>query len=174
MKIIAVVVQSVNGRITKDLDSDVYKWTSKEDKKHLKAAIQNASLIIMGSGTYEVAKEHIKLTPQIQRIVLTSRPNEYESDKVLGQLEFYNYSPKEVVSKYSRKGHKQLLLLGGSKVYSDFLENDLINEIWLTVEPLLFGKGKPFIEGKAEASLELISQEKLNDKGTMLMKYRVL
>ncbi|OGK44506.1 hypothetical protein A2957_00530 [Candidatus Roizmanbacteria bacterium RIFCSPLOWO2_01_FULL_38_11] len=173
MKVIAIIVQSVNGRITKGSDPNVYKWTSQEDKLHLKETIGKASLIVMGSTTYEEAKRNITLLPQIQRIVLTSRPQDYAQEAVPGQLEFYSMAPQDVVKKYGEMGHKELLLLGGSKIYSEFLKQGLINEIWLTVEPVIFGQGKPLIDTDRNVSMKLLSLEKLNDKGTLLLKYQL-
>lgn len=172
MKVIAVIVQSVNGKITKGSDPNVYKWTSQEDKLHLKETIGKASLIVMGSTTYEEAKKNITLSSQIQRVVLTSRPQDYEQEVVSGQLEFYNLTPKEVVERY-QNDHENLLLLGGSKIYSEFLKQGLIDEIWLTVEPVIFGQGKPLIDTDRNVSMKLLSLEKLNDKGTLLLKYQL-
>ena len=174
MKIIAVVVQSVNGRITNGNDGRVYKWTSEEDKKRLRGMTATASLIVMGSSTYDAFKQYLKLSPTTLRIVMTSKPEKYRDEVVAGQLEFSNQTPEELVETYQKKGHKELLLLGGSKVYSSFLEAKLINELLLTVEPLLFGNGKPLVEGSETTSLKLISCKQLNEKGTLLLRYTVL
>ncbi|OGK39445.1 hypothetical protein A3F34_00685 [Candidatus Roizmanbacteria bacterium RIFCSPHIGHO2_12_FULL_44_10] len=174
MKIIAVVVQSVNGRITNGNDDRVYKWTSEEDKKHLREMTAAASLIVMGSSTYDAFKQYLKLSPTTLRIVMTSHPEKYRDEVVAGQLEFSSQTPGELVETYGKKGHKKLLLLGGSKVYSSFMEAKLINELLLTVEPLLFGSGKPLVEGSETTSLKLISCKQLNEKGTLLLHYSTL
>jgi len=173
MKVIALIVQSINGRITKGSDEKVYQWTSGEDKEHLKQMTSKASLIVMGSTTYEAFKKYIQLSPNTLRMVMTSQPEKYKDDIVIGQLEFVNKSPKELVEKYEKKGYKELLLLGGSKIYSSFLEAGLLNELLITIEPVLFGTGTPFIESHKHVSLKLVSIEKLNDKGTLLLKYSV-
>src|SRR3989344_2196841 len=161
MKVIALIVQSINGRITKGSDEKVYQWTSGEDKEHLKKM------------TYKAFKKYIQLSPNTLRMVMTSQPEKYKDDIVIGQLEFVNKSPKELVEKYEKKGYKELLLLGGSKIYSSFLEAGLLNELLITIEPVLFGTGTPFIESHKHVSLKLVSIEKLNDKGTLLLKYSV-
>ncbi len=172
MKVTAVIAQSVNGRMTRGEDANVYTWTSIEDKKHLKDVIGKAKLIVMGSKTYLEAKRNIKLNPYILRIVLTSQPESFADDEVKGQLEFYNDSPQEICKKYEKK-YDELLLLGGNTIYSLFLKEGLIDECVITIEPYLFGKGISFIHEDINAQLELISCRKLNEKGTLLVTYKV-
>lgn len=53
------------------------------------------------------------------------------------------------------------------------MKEDLIDEIYLDVEPLVFGKGIPiFREADFEYELELMEIKKLN-KNTIQLHYRV-
>ena len=68
-----------------------------------------------------------------------------------------------------------MLLVGGSKIYSSFMKEGLVDELYLTIEPVVFGNGKNlFSDESFETKLELVSSKKLNKKGTILLKYRVL
>jgi riboflavin biosynthesis pyrimidine reductase len=55
-----------------------------------------------------------------------------------------------------------------------FLAAGLVDEIWLTVEPLLFGGGTPLLAARVDVRLELLASEKLNAAGTLLLRYRVV
>lgn len=175
MKIIMAMVMSLDAKTTKHFDSNVYKWTSVEDQKQFFSLIAKQKIIIMGSRTYEAVKDYIKLTPKTLRIILTSYPEKYNNKTVSGQLEFKNITPTKLVIDLEKKGFKKALLVGGSTLNSSFLLNNLVDEIWLTVEPRIFGKGNLLIaENELNIDLELITIKRLNKKGTLLIKYKVI
>jgi dihydrofolate reductase len=95
--------------------------------------------------------------------------------EVMGQLEFSNEEPKTLVEQLEKKGFKQMLLVSGRRVATNFFEEKLIDELWLTVEPRIFGIGDPLIDEKEfDIKMKLLSMEKLNDQGTILLKYKIL
>lgn len=172
-KVTLVMAVSANGKITDGEDPDVGKWTSEEDKAHFVQVRKNAKLIIVGRKTFEAVRA--KPSKDRLRIVLTSNPEKYKEYEVKGQLEFTNENPRDLVERLKKDGYSEMLLLGGADVNGSFLKDGLITDAVLTIEPVFFGEGRPiFSEGDTEASLELISVERLNEKGTLLAKYKVL
>lgn len=172
MKIILVMVQSLNGKITAGVGSRIHDWSSKEDQKYFTALTAKARLIIMGRKTYEAAKEHMVLSPNTLRVVLTKNPKRYKRETVAGQLEFAGNSPKVLIQTLKRRGYRKALLVGGAEINSAFLKAKLVNELWLTLEPLILGAGKNLVtEEHFKKQLELKSVKKLNEKGTLLLKY---
>src|SRR3990167_3664298 len=172
MRVILVMVQSLNGKITRGDDTDIYKWTSKEDQKFFFSFLKKHEVIIMGSRTYEAARKNIKLDDKRLRIVLTSTPKRYSSEQELGKIEFTNANPADLLARLETDGYKQVLLVGGGKVNAAFFAQNLVDELYLTIEPVLFGKGKAIIaEKKFNANLKLINLTKLNPKGTLLLHY---
>jgi dihydrofolate reductase len=173
MKVIMVAVISSNGKLTRGEDPDIYKWTSREDQDFFFSFIKRSSLIVMGSGTYNSIKSKLKTQKSKLRIVLTRRPDVYKSEQIRGQLEFSSEKPPALVRRLS-KTYKQMLLVGGSAVYSSFMKENLVDEIYLTIEPLVFGSGKDLFEkGSFESSFNLVSFKKLNKQGTLLLKYKI-
>jgi dihydrofolate reductase len=127
----------------------------------------------MGSGTYNAVKSFIKLSPNKLRIVLTRTPSKYKKDFIDGSLEFSSETPTNLAARLSKK-YKRMLLVGGATTSARFLKEELIDEIYLTIEPKVFGTGIPlFAEGSFEADFRLLSIERLNKKGTILLKYKV-
>jgi len=174
MKVILVAVTSVNGKITKGDESNIYEWTSKEDQKFFFSGIENAKLIVCGSATYNIVKNHIKHREGRLRIVLTKSTEEYKKETLPGMLEFTSETPQEIISRLDTE-YQEMMLVGGAKIYSAFMKSCLIDEIFLTLEPVVFGSGKNlFEEGEFSQKLELLSSEKLNERGTILLKYKVL
>ena len=106
---------------------------------------------------------------------MTSHPDKYKSLEVPGQIEFTNESPVELTSRFKIKGHQQMLVVGGPHVATSFLKEQLIDELWLTFEPKIFGTGDNFAtDEKLDINLRLIHSEKVNEQGTLITKYAVL
>src|SRR3989344_5509114 len=88
MKIILVMVSSLDGKITWGEDPDIHQWTSKEDQDYFHNLIETNSLVVMGRKTYEAASPR----PQAGklRIVVTNNPDKFKDKSIAGQLEFTN------------------------------------------------------------------------------------
>lgn len=175
MKVTMVMVASVNGKITKGDNPDVRAWTSDEDAALFASIKENATVIIMGSKTYEVARAKMKLKPGTLRVVMTRDPQKFAADSVSGQLEFTSEFPKELIVRLAARGLKEALLFGGGETNALFLESKLVDEIRLTIEPLLLSTGKSLVSDMlTDIQLKLMSTEKLNDKGTLHLVYEVI
>ena len=105
---------------------------------------------------------------------MTQHPEKYQRAEVSGQLEFTNESPVQLVARFDKEGHKQMLVVGGPHVATSFLKEELIDELWLTIEPKIFGVGGNFAtEEKLDIRLQLLHYEKVNEQGTLITKYAV-
>jgi dihydrofolate reductase len=47
-----------------------------------------------------------------------------------------------------------------------------VDELWLTLEPRLFGQGTPFLREAHDLTLSLIDVQTLGASGTLLVRYR--
>ena len=172
MKVILAMVQSLNGKITKEDENDIHSWTSQEDQDYFYSLIQQNTLIVMGSGTYTAV--HPKPQAERLRVVLTRNPQKYKQEEIPNQLEFTEKSPKDLIQDLEKRGYSQMLLVGGSAINTLFFKESLIDELWLTLEPRIFGKGKSIVGlENLDVSLELLKMEELNSIGTLLLKYKV-
>jgi dihydrofolate reductase len=175
MNITLAMVSSINGKITNGSDSNIYTWTSKEDAAHFFSLIKKYTLIVMGSRTYESAKDKISLHPDVLRVVMTHDPKKYIKERIPTQLEFTSETPKALVQRLTSMGYKELLLVGGGKINASFFQEKLINTLLLTIEPKIFASGNDFVSGMDQLiNLNLTQVKKLNSKGTLLLTYEVL
>lgn len=169
MKIILLYVSSVDGKLTRWGQPQVQEWASKEDAEHFAKVKTENNLIVMGSNTFNAVKPIPE--PGTLRIILTKNPDSYQKYTVPGQIEFSNESPEQLVKRLEKE-YTQMVLLSGKTLSTAFLKNRLIDELWLTIEPKIFGTGDPiFADEELDIQLQLISHEKLNTKGTLLLKY---
>jgi len=144
-------------------------WTSPEDKQFLHQILDTADVVIVGNTTYKIAKEPLS---KRNCIILTKK---VKDTKQPNKLSVY-LNPKNVDLKtfIEQKKYRRVVVLGGAQAYSYCLEQKMVNEIYLTVEPVVFGRGLPLFRTK---SLEISNWkvgaiEKLNKKGSILIHYK--
>lgn len=168
------MVSSIDGKITKwDAIQDVSTWTSSEDQSFFMSMLDSHKLIIMGKNTYEAAKNNLKEKFGRMRIVMTSHPQEYASESNSG-ISFTSESPKVLVSRLEKEGHAEALLLGGGRINASFFKEGLVNELYLTIEPKIFGKGKMLVgDEELDINLKLVEIKQLNNAGTLLLHYSI-
>lgn len=167
-----VAAVSLDEYIARNNESDILQWTSKEDKVFFSELKSKHNMFIMGSKTYRELP--IKPVPGTLRVVMTHAPEKYINEQISGQIEFVNLSAKEIVLKYSLR-FDEALILGGSHVYQQFIEADLVDEIYLTIEPIKHVNGTPLLSSgkKLEDAVELPESKitNLNNTGTTLRHY---
>lgn len=172
MKTTLLIVTSLDGRSTKGNSGD-HSWISSQDQEHFKFFIEEHTLLIMGRNTYEAAKFSMKHTPGRKRVIITRHPEKYRHEEIPGMLEFTD-EPLLKLFKRLSKDFSQGILLSGASLNSELFRLGLVNEIVITIEPKLLGKGNGIVDFEEhDITLELKSIEKLNHQGTLLLKYLV-
>src|SRR6185437_9915820 len=179
INITAIIVTSVGGRYTKGTGKNIYEWSSPEDFAHFSAVRSQHTLIVMGSGTFEHVKEYeqagLKAEKGKLRIIMTENPDRYKSFTVPGQMEFTSETPQELVSRLEQAGYTKMLFVSGGKLLASFLKERLIDQLLLTIEPLLFGTGAILGDDpNLDITLQLQEMKRLNERGTLVLQYKVM
>ena len=123
--------------------------------------------------------EHTGQKPRSEKdhliVVMTRHPSTYKDKEVKGRLEFSDESPVQLAARFEKANFERMVVAGGAQIATSFLKAGLIDEIWLTIEPRIFGKGGSFvIEQELDLELRLLSCEQVNPEGTLITKYKVL
>jgi len=173
MRVVLIAAQSLDGFITQH-DEPGAAFTSPEDKAYFQTVLADFDCCVLGAETYRVSREFIRSQSPGRplRLVLTRSPDRFSADAIPGSLEFTNGTPAAVLTGLQRRGLEQCALLGGAQIHSLFFEAGLVDQLWLTVEPRLFGGGTPLFARRLDARLALRSVEKLG-ANTLLLKYAV-
>lgn len=172
MRVTLATVMSVDARITQGEAVKTSFWRSVEDGAVLKKLIGQNQVLIMGRRTYQV----VRPKPNDKRllVILTASPEKFADQAVPGSLEFVSLSPKQLVALLDTRGYQTALLLGGASNVP-FIESGIVDELYLTVEPSIFGEGLPLAHGMAAATpLRLVEHQQLNRQGTLLLHYEVI
>lgn len=162
-----LMAMTVDGKIARN-SAHAVNWTSKEDKAFFVAKTKEAGAVIMGRRTYDTIKRPL---PGRFTLVVTSRPE--SQTPIAGTLEFMSGSPREALKELSRRGYTKAVLVGGAQLNGAFLKEELIDEMFITIEPRIFGEGLGlFSEISCDVSLELLRMEKLS-QDVMVLHYKV-
>jgi dihydrofolate reductase len=163
-----VATVTANGFIARGTN-ELANWSSKEDKQYFVEETKKAGVMIMGRTTYATIGRPL---PGRLIVVLTEKPEEV--GVAPGSVETASGDLRTVLNGLEARGFTQVVIAGGSNVYSQFLNAGLVNEIALTTEPIIFTNGIPLAANlEKELNLETISVERLGEK-TVLVRYRVL
>ena len=164
-RFVAFVAESVDGRISL-ASKTLPDWTSKEDRRFFRRALAGFEAFVVGRNTYQAAAANLR---KRNTFVFSSRLRKTQKK---GTVTFVNPSLVNLMELF--RNYRTVAVLGGGMVYQAMLENDLLDEIFVTVEPLIFGRGKAmFVGGRRTIRLRLLSAKRLNQKGTMLLHYQV-
>lgn len=163
MEISIIMVMSADGIVVRD-EEDVTEWTSSEDQNHLKTILHNYDAIITGRKSFFgriIDKPYIVLS--------NSQNLNTEND-----TRYLNGTIETILNYLKENKYNKIALLGGPNTNYMFLKAGVVNDIYLTIEPKMFGKGK-HLNISEELNCELILKDliKLNNNGTLLLHYNI-
>ncbi len=167
MKVILYMAISLNGMIAKS-DDDT-SWISKEEWDSYSLVVRTAGNLIVGHRTYNI---------------LTKQPefSEFKDVKlvVVAQENFQTLAPNHLVAHSSKEALKllsdfeQVVVAGGGTLNASFIEENLVDEIFIDIEPIILGRGIPLFKDKDfESKLKFVGQKKISDNEIQL-HYEVL
>ena len=169
MKVILYMATSLDGFIAKlDGDSD---WVSEVDSVEFEKQIISAGCLIVGRNTFDQYYGDIYPVQKILNVVMTHNSKLKAKDKnVLYSIK----SPRKTVEMLKSKGFKKVILIGGGTTNSSYLKDNLIDEIYLSIHPLLLGTGIPIFRNAPNVlkKLSLIEVKKLKE-GLVQLHYKV-
>lgn len=170
MKTVLYMGITPNGYIARENGDS--EWTSDEDLQGFYEKSKECGNIIMGKNTFhEAMRQGYFPFPDALNVVVTHGEVENRwGDNVLVTAE----EPEGILKLLETRGYETAFLAGGGKLNASFAQKGLIDEIYLDIEPLLFGKGIDLFADKAfECKLELVDTKQLN-KDTLQVHYKVV
>jgi len=162
MKVFIIAAISADGFISQRTDQ-IVDWSSKEDKKVFRELTKRAGVMIMGSTTFKTIGRPLPG----RRTIVYSRSLEPAEG-----LEITQEEPADLIARLDEEGFDEVAICGGRSIYDLFIQADLVDEIYLTVEPMLFGSGVPLLELATNTPLALLESIQLNND-TILLHYEV-
>lgn len=171
MNVFIIAALTVDGFIAEERKQTSLEWTSKEDKKWFNERTKQAKVMVMGRTTYETIGRGL---PSRVTIVMSSQADEKPFPRLEeGEVYFTKLAPKNLLAELKKQNYSEVALCGGSSIYTQFLQAGVVNKLYLTIEPILFGSGVGLLNESLNINLKLVETKKLNDQ-TLLLEYDVL
>lgn len=170
MKCFLVAAMSADGFIARSANDRSFDWTSSEDKQFYVETIKRTRAVIMGATTF---KTFTKYPRGLRYVVYSSTPESFINPKPdVIQATATNQAPAEVLTQLAAEGFTEVAICGGSSIYTLFLQAGLVDHLYLTVEPVLFGRGVPLLSQAQDLKLSLVQVKNLSDQ-TVLLEYQL-
>ena len=161
---LAIAAVSLDGKIAAD-EKHFSNWTSPEDKTFMRALLSKCDVVIVGNSTYKTAKK-----PLSKRNCIVLTRSVKTSVQKAPNLLYLNTNGANLKQTIRKAGYKKIAILGGAQTYAYCLENKMLTDLYLTIEPVIFGAGIPLFAGKYKLrKVQIISTKKLNKSGTILI-----
>lgn len=115
--------------------------------------IQTVDTVVMGRKTYDWVMRQVSEFPHAEKeayiITRTPRPT-------VGNINFYSDDVKKLIRHLKYKEGKNIFVDGGAEVIHTLLQENLIDEFYISIIPILLGGGVHlFKEGFPEQKLQL-------------------
>nr|AIA15109.1 Dihydrofolate reductase [uncultured bacterium] len=167
MKVVLIAAITVDGFIGKTADH-LADWTGGADKKLFVQVTKEAGAIVMGSTTFATIGRAL---PGRRMIVYTTKPKKITA----GGVETTNEPPAKLIARLTKEGAHGLAVCGGATIYTQFMAAGVVDELYITVAPTVFGTGIPLFTTNEDIAqnLELIEQSLL-DENTILLHYKTI
>ncbi len=165
MKLTLLLAITLDGKIAKNHDH-FPNWSASVDKKFFAQKTKAAGCVIMGNTTFKTIKKPL---PKRHNIILT-----YDKNKksIWDNLVYTNESPSDILEYAKKKGFNEVFVIGGTQINTLFLKANLINEIIVTISPLIFGKGLSMFSNDTMLSLILENHQVLGEN-TIALTYKI-
>ncbi|MFY9457982.1 MAG: dihydrofolate reductase family protein [Candidatus Spechtbacterales bacterium] len=165
MKTFILAVLTADGLIAESQEQSSVAWRSKEDRKFFIEKTRHAGVVIMGANTFHTMRRPM---PDRLHIVYSREPID------LPGVEVTTKEPKEVIKDLEERGYKEVAICGGSTIFTMFMEAGVVDKLYITIEPVVFGSGMTLFNKKFDAKkLNLVSMQKLGEE-TVLLEYDVV
>ncbi len=176
MKVFIIAAMSADGFIAQRTDQPSVNWTSPEDKKHYVEKTKRAGVMVMGRKTFDTIGFPLKDRLNIIYTRKTKKQIAQQYDIKSGQpsldrLRVTAQKPGDLIKQLEEEGFEQLAVCGGASIYRQFLEAGVVDQLLLTIEPVLFGQGVSLFDQSLEKILNLVSSKQINQQGTLLLTY---
>jgi dihydrofolate reductase len=172
-KLSLFIATSLDGYIAKPNDDlSFLKLVEKEGEDYGYADFTSTiDTLIIGRKTYDYVLKEIGSAhydngqKDVYVITRTERPG-------VGRTTFYTGSLTELVQRLKSQSGKNIYCDGGAEIINELLKDDLIDELIISIVPILVGNGtRLFKDDRPEQMLELL-HAKTFDTGLTQLHYR--
>lgn len=165
-KIILGLAVSLDGFI--EGPNGEYDWCFTDQDYGMSDFFKRVDTVFMGRKSYELAQkmEDNFGLPKMKTYVFSNTLQQAAADDVL-----VSGNIKEQVNAIRQETGKDIWLFGGADLTSVLMNMGLVDELWLSVHPILLGSGKPLFINISDRIKLKLTESKAYDTGLVSLKY---
>jgi dihydrofolate reductase len=170
-QVILYIAMSLDGYIAKPNDDLSFLSIAEKEGEDYGYAdfVSTIDTVILGRKTYDWVIKEVGEFPHADKnayiITRTARPT-------IGKTVFYSGDLTDLVRKLKNENGKNIFCDGGAERVNELLNNDLLDELMISVIPILVGNGtRLFKDGRPEQKLKLVNI-KTYDTGLTQLHYK--
>jgi dihydrofolate reductase len=172
-KVVLYIAMSIDGYIAKtNNDLSFLSMVQKKGEDYgYEDFISKVDTVILGRKTYDWIMTQVSEFPHadINTYVIT-----HTTRSSIGKTNFYTKDLKDLVIQLKHKKGKNIFIDGGAEIANELLRLGLINELILSVIPVLLGEGiRLFNDGRPEQKFELVNSKQF-DTGLVQLHYKCI
>jgi dihydrofolate reductase len=162
MKISLIWVQSIDGYIAVD-QNDQLNWRSRDDRVFFYRKSKEIQNIVLGGKSYLAMPEKVFETRKW--FVFTRDASKY---KQRDNVSFHSEDIESFIRNLEDQDIKEILVIGGAEIFSMFLNSGKFNDLYITIAPVVLGKGLKINIDLDNLNVKLIETIALNEKEVVL------
>lgn len=170
MTVVLFIAASLDGYIAGP-DDDM-SWLFTDADFGFSDFYSDVDTLIMGRGTYEVVRSYIDWPYPGKRVIVVSRSADNEVDTPLTEL--YSDDLNDLRSRLEGEGAQKVWLVGGGELVASFLHKQLLDEISVSMHPILLGSGVPLFPGGFPRTMLMLKDMQAFEGGLVQMNYHVM
>ena len=169
-KIILNVAVSLDGFI--EDENGAYDWCFTDQDYGLTEFSKSIDTVFFGRKSYElVLKEnYTHYYKGYKQYVFSTTLKKLDNDSVT----LISENVKETVNKIRNEQGENIWLFGGASLVSFFMKENLVDELMLSVHPILLGSGKPLFENLTSRKKLKLTNSITFSSGLVQLYYDVL
>jgi len=168
--VILFIAASLDGYIAGP-DDDL-SWLFTDADYGFSSFYSGVDTLVMGRGTYDVVRSFGEWPYPGKRTVVVSRSSEVEIDTP--DTELYSQDLPGLIEHLESTERKKVWLVGGGELVRSFLEQELLDEITVSMHPILLGTGVPLFPGGFRRTMLLLKDTEVFDGGLVQLNYHVM
>lgn len=151
-----------------------FDWCFTDQDYGLSDFFAGIDTVFMGRKSYELAQElgdaaAIPGMPTVTEYIFSDTLTSLKP----GAIQIHRNESIERVKQIKKEEGKNIWLYGGAKLTSFLVNEGLVDELWLSVHPILLGSGKPLFSELTNRVELILIESRQYETGLVSLKYSI-
>ncbi|HTN45736.1 MAG TPA: dihydrofolate reductase family protein [Flavipsychrobacter sp.] len=153
-----------------------YDWCFTDQDYGLNAFFERIDAVFIGRKSYEIAQQYAATNggeavpgmPKVREYVFSRTLKNVKSGAVL-----VSGDSMAEARKIKEQPGKDIWLYGGASLTDALMKEGLVDELWMSVHPVLLGSGKPLFRSQEHRVQLTLLESKTYETGLVSLRYKV-